>query len=79
MIPVCHLRHRRRHEICDPESGAGTWYHIAAVFDDTNDKYAVYVNGTETSSGTQSFTPQSAAALSFGTRTGSTEYARHAR
>lgn len=53
---------------------ANKWYHLAAMFDDTNDKYALYVNGTLYASGTQTFTPQAAATMSFGTRTGSTEY-----
>jgi hypothetical protein len=55
---------------------ANKWYHIAAMFDDTNDKYALYINGALFASGTQTFTPQAAATLSFGTRTGSTEYWR---
>jgi hypothetical protein len=53
---------------------ANKWYHIAAMFDDTSDKYALYVNGALYASGTQTFTPQTSATLSFGTRTGSTEY-----
>lgn len=52
------------------------WYHVVATFDASNDSYAVYVDGTLQKSGTNAnaMTQQTAAVLSFGTRTGSTEY-----
>ena len=54
----------------------GRWYHVAATFDSTTDTYAIYVDGQLDKSGTNgnAMTQQAAAILSFGTRTGSTEY-----
>jgi hypothetical protein len=53
-----------------------SWYHVAATFDSANNAYAVYVNGELQKSGTQSndMIQQAAAILSFGVRTGTTEY-----
>ncbi len=52
------------------------WYHIVATYDTEDETYAIYLNGELHRSGTSSvdMTPQTAATLSFGTRTGSTEY-----
>ncbi len=54
---------------------AGAWYHLVAMFDAVDDSYAIYVNGALDKSGTstENLTAQAAAALSLGTRTGSTE------
>jgi hypothetical protein len=59
-----------------PLTEVGTWYHFAATFDSSNDTYAIYVNGQLERSGTNSspMTQQAAAILSFGTRTGTSEY-----
>ena len=59
-----------------PLSVNNRWYHVAVTFDSSNDSYAVYVDGQLEKSGTNSnaMTQQSHNKLSFGTRTGSTEY-----
>ena len=59
----------------DPVCTNGRWYHIAAVFDDTDNSYSVYIDGKLRTSGTSpvDLVPQSAAVLSFGTRTGAAE------
>jgi hypothetical protein len=60
----------------DPVDVDGEWYHVAALFDDTDNSYSVYLNGALRTSGMSpvDLVPQSAGILSFGTRTGSTEY-----
>ena len=52
------------------------WYHIVAHFDADNDSFEVYINGELTDSGTNGddMVKQLANILSFGTRTGSSEY-----
>jgi len=52
------------------------WYHIVAMFNEADDSYAVYVNGELQASGISpvDLVAQTAAILSFGTRTGNTEY-----
>ncbi len=52
------------------------WYHIVAMFDDTDDSFSVYIDGELITSGTSpvNLVPQAAGPLSFGTRTGSSEY-----
>ncbi len=59
-----------------PLNEAGQWYHVAATFDSSNETYAVYIDGQLHKSGTNSnaMSQQPAGVLSFGTRTGSTEY-----
>jgi hypothetical protein len=59
-----------------PLNEVGRWYHVAATFDSANDTYAVYIDGVLNKSGINSanLVQQPAAVLSFGTRTGSTEY-----
>ena len=59
-----------------PLNEVGRWYHVAATFDATTDAYAIYIDGQLDKSGTNSngMTQQAAAILSFGTRTGSTQY-----
>jgi Concanavalin A-like lectin/glucanases superfamily len=59
-----------------PLSVVGRWYHVAFTFDSSNDTYAIYVDGILERSGTNpvNMVQQPAAILSFGTRTGSTEY-----
>ena len=52
------------------------WYHVVATYDVADESFAVYVNGVIESEG---FSPrdlldQAAGTLTFGTRTGSTEY-----
>lgn len=60
----------------DPLDEAGRWYHVAATFNSANDTYSVYVDGELNASGVNSvnMVAQPAGVLSFGTRTGSTEY-----
>ena len=60
----------------DPVCTNGRWYHIAAVFDDTDNSYSVYIDGKLRTSGISpvDLVPQAAGVLSFGTRTGTTEY-----
>lgn len=55
---------------------ANQWYHFAATFDSSNDSYAIYVNGQLERSGINpsAMSQQAAAILSFGTRTGTTNY-----
>lgn len=55
---------------------SGKWYHIAATFDDVDNTFAVYIDGVLRTSGTSpvDLVPQSSGILSFGARTGSTEY-----
>ncbi len=52
------------------------WYHIVAMFDASDDSYSVYVNGVLEASGISpvDLVTQTAGILTFGTRTGSTEY-----
>ncbi len=52
------------------------WYHIAVTFDANDESYKVFVDGELQASGTSpvNLIPQSPAILSFGTRTGSSEY-----
>jgi hypothetical protein len=59
-----------------PLNEVGRWYHVAATFDAATDAYAVYIDGQLNKSGTNTnaMSAQVAAALSFGTRTGSAEY-----
>jgi hypothetical protein len=59
-----------------PLDVAGQWYHVAVSFDSSNDSYSIYIDGQLHKSGTNTnpMVQQAAAALSFGTRTGSTEY-----
>ncbi len=60
----------------DPVDTSGKWYHIAAVFNDVDNSYSVYIDGQLRTSGISpvDLVPQTAGILSFGTRTGSTEY-----
>ena len=59
-----------------PLTEVGRWYHLAFTFDSSNDTYAIYVDGKLERSGTNpvNMVQQPAAVLSFGTRTGATEY-----
>jgi hypothetical protein len=59
-----------------PLTEVSRWYHFAATFDSADDTYAIYVDGKLESAGTNSsaMSQQPADILSFGTRTGSTEY-----
>ena len=59
-----------------PLTEVGRWYHLAFTFDSSNDTYAIYVDGQLERSGTNpvNMVQQPAAVLSFGTRTGATEY-----
>lgn len=56
-----------------PLSLLNRWYHVVAIYNSSTDTYSVYVNGEFNTFGTLALTDQSAAVLSFGTRTGSTE------
>jgi concanavalin A-like lectin/glucanase superfamily protein len=60
----------------DPVATAGKWYHIAAVFNDVDNSYSVYINGQLRTSGISpvDLVPQVSGILSFGTRTGTSEY-----
>ena len=59
-----------------PLTEVGRWYHFAATFDSSNKSYAIYVDGQLEKSGTNAnaMSQQPADKLSFGARTGSTEY-----
>jgi hypothetical protein len=59
-----------------PLTEVGRWYHWAATFDSSNEAYAIYVDGQLMMSGTNpvAMNQQPSGILSFGTRTGSTEY-----
>jgi hypothetical protein len=57
-----------------PLNEVGRWYHVAVSFDSTTDAYEIYVDGKLDHTGTNAMTQQAAAILSFGTRTGSTNY-----
>lgn len=63
-------------ETTEPLDEVGQWYHVAATFDSSDDTYAIYIDGQLHKSGTNgnAMTQQAAAILSFGTRTGSTQY-----
>jgi hypothetical protein len=57
-------------------NAAGRWYHVAAVFSDVDNSFAVYVDGELQTSGISpvDLVPQTPGVLSFGTRTGNSEY-----
>ncbi|MEW4562123.1 LamG domain-containing protein [Bremerella sp. JC770] len=59
----------------EPLVGA-KWYHIVATYDTEDDTYAIYLDGELNKSGISSdgMSPQNAARLTFGTRTGSNQY-----
>ena len=59
-----------------PLAEVGRWYHFAATFDTATKAYVIYVDGKAELSGTNAnaMSKQAAALLSFGTRTGSSEY-----
>jgi len=59
-----------------PLDEVGRWYHVAATFDSDTDAYAIYIDGQLNKSGinTVAMVKQAANILSFGTRTGTTEY-----
>ena len=60
----------------DPLHMDGRWYHMIAEYDSDDDSYAIYINGELHKSGisTWAMTKQAANTLTFGTRTGITEY-----
>ena len=60
----------------DPVDTNGKWYHIAAVFNDVDNSYSVYIDGKLRTSGISpvDLIPQAAGILSFGIRTGTSEY-----
>ena len=52
-----------------------TWYHLAGVFDDTNNTYKVYINGAEVLSDTGfTWTPQAGTGTLHLGSTGSSQY-----
>jgi hypothetical protein len=59
-----------------PLNEAGRWYHVAATFNSTDNTFAVYIDGALDLAGTHvvDMVKQPAAVLSFGTRTGATQY-----
>lgn len=59
-----------------PIDDDGLWRHVVAQYDTAHDLYELYVDGELVASGITYYdlAPQSAGTLSFGTRTGSTEY-----
>lgn len=63
-----------------PMHTAGRWYHLAVVYDCDDDTYAIYLNGQPHKSGVSTWgtSPQAATNLSFGTRTGMTDFFRGA-
>ena len=54
----------------------GQWYHLVAVYDSADESYSIYVDGKlhKTGVSTWDIVDQSSGTLTFGTRTGSTEY-----
>ncbi|MCA9237651.1 MAG: LamG domain-containing protein [Planctomycetales bacterium] len=60
----------------EPLDTAGTWYHLAAVYDADDDSYSIYLNGELHKSGVSTWAVEDEAAdlLSFGTGTGATDY-----
>ena len=54
----------------------GQWYHVAAVYSDVDNSFAVYVDGQLHTSGISpvDLVPQTAGILSFGSGTGSSEF-----
>jgi len=52
------------------------WYHVVATYDTDDDTYAIYVDGELHKSGVSSdgMSPESAAILTFGTRTSTSDY-----
>lgn len=54
-------------------AGTGKWRHVVALFNASTDTFSLYVDGEFVKSGTINLNPQSAALLSLGTRTGSSE------
>jgi hypothetical protein len=59
-----------------PLAEVGRWYHVAVTYDSATDAFAIYLDGVLHRAGNNSnnMVKQPAAVLSFGTRTGSTEY-----
>jgi len=59
----------------EPLVGA-KWYHIVATYDTDDDTYTIYLDGELNKTGVSSdgMSPQNAARLTFGTRTGSSNY-----
>ena len=59
-----------------PLNEVGRWYHVAATFDSSTDAYEIYIDGQLNKAGINSvaMVQQPADILSFGTRTGSTQY-----
>lgn len=53
---------------------AGRWHHLVAIYNSSADTYSVYVDGKLVTSGSMTLIDEGAAVLSFGTRTGSTQY-----
>ena len=59
-----------------PLNEVGRWYHVVETFKASDESYAIYIDGQLNKSGTNSnaMSTQAADILSFGTRTGSTQY-----
>ena len=59
-----------------PLTEAGRWYHFAATYDVSTKAYTIYVDGHQELSGTNAgaMSKQAPDVLSFGTRTGTTDY-----
>lgn len=60
----------------DPLYTDGQWYHLVGVYDSADESYSIYIDGKlhKTGISTWDIVKQSANTLTFGTRTGSTEY-----
>jgi hypothetical protein len=59
-----------------PLDDPARWYHVAYTFDSESDSYVIYIDGALHASGVNpvNMVKQPSGVLSFGTRTGSTEY-----
>ena len=59
-----------------PLDTAGNWYHLVAVYDSADESYSIYIDGElhKTGVSTRDIVDQSAGILTFGTRTGNTQY-----
>jgi hypothetical protein len=60
----------------EPLDDTNHWYHVAACYNADDEGYEIYVDGELVNAGTNAnnVTQQAAGVLSFGTRTGSTQY-----
>jgi len=61
-------------DVISVSSAVGAWFHIVVTFSSLDDTYEIYVNGQLDNSGSALMAAQKESFLSFGTRTGNTQY-----